>query len=508
MRCGAKNPQLRRLWSRLSWAIWIIALILGPDGKAIGSPLLGAPGTYSVDGAPVGIVAADIDAAPGLDLATANEAGENGPSLSLLFNRGAGSFFPEVRKNLDANRYILHTLTSGDFDGDGDDDIAAAVDDITVFPIRGTVLVFLNDGTGRLSAPDAYPISGLFPQCLAAADVTGDGILDLVACDSTLEPVTGLISVLVGESLDGVPTGGFLPAQGFVVGQNPTEISVADVDGINGADLVVADPDARKVFILYNNAGPTLFDAPVDLATVSAPSAVLAAPTGASAATDVLVASLSSGQVLLFPQTGFRTFGDPLPVAMTRLPEALGIGRFDADEIDDLLVLSRGNSAVELWLGNGDGSYSFAESAPIASGSETMTVADLNGDGMPDVATASSSQDQVTVVLSGADVPATPTETPTPTATPTATATPTKTRTPTKTPTSTRTGTSTRTDQDSDSDQDSDVQSAVHPHSNQAPDRLADADENGARSWRRQLRRRHQSERRRRGDHQHLRPRL
>ena len=123
-------------------------------------PRFGRPGTYTVDGSPIGIRAASIDSQAGLDLVTANEAGEEGPSLSMLFNRGLGSFFPEKRMSLSAANYILQAVAAGDFNADGRDDLALAVDDISVFPIRAEVLVLRNTGDGQFAAPAGVPAAG------------------------------------------------------------------------------------------------------------------------------------------------------------------------------------------------------------------------------------------------------------------------------------------------------------------------------------------------------------
>ena len=90
---------------------------------------------------------------------------------------------------------------------------------------------------------------------------------------------------------------------------------------------------------------------------------------------------------------------------------------------------------AELWNGASDGTFAFSESIVGDDDSlDMLTIDDLNGDGRPDVAASASTQDRVTVVLNGADVPFTPG--PTATVTPTSTVTPTiaNTATPTRGP--------------------------------------------------------------------------
>jgi hypothetical protein len=102
----------------------------------------------------------------------------------------------------------------------------------------------------------------------------------------------------------------------------------------------------------------------------------------------------------------------------------MGLADFDGNRIDDLLVLSA--LGAELWYGAEDGTFSFGESLVHDTAVDALAVADLNGDGKLDIAASASTQDHVTVVLNGADVPGfgpTATTTPTPTSTPTPTGT-------------------------------------------------------------------------------------
>ena len=308
------------------------------------------------------------------------------------------------------------------------------------------MLVFLNDGSGNLQKPDIYPLSRP-SECLQAADVDGDGILDLVVCDSTLEPVNGLITVLRRASTGGAPTGKFVSAPPINVGAFPTSVAVDDIDGSDGPDLVVGDPDSQKVFHPLRERGSGLFQAAVPLDDVNSPSAVLVADVNGDARPDILVTNLNTGELLVYRQMADHSFEAPTSIRVGGLPTDMAKADFDDDGTDDLAIVSRQGGVVGIWLGNtsGDGTFTLGEAVPVGSAPNMVTVADLNGDGTPDLAVSSVDTDLVTVALNGADVPATPTPTPTSTPTSTLTATPTRTSTPTRTPTVTRTPTRTAT---------------------------------------------------------------
>lgn len=332
---------------------------------------------------------------------------------------------------LSAAKYILHAVAAGDFNADGRGDIAVAVDDISDFPVRGAVLVYRNNGNG-FANPVTYNLSGFFPQCIEAVDVTGDGALDLVICQVRGDGGNseGLITVLAGQRTGSTPNGNFQQIYSDVVGTAPASVSAGDADGDGRADLLVVDPAEQRVLILYGNAGATHFDSPAELDTITGPVAALVQDVPDQPRPQVLVLSTSGGRLITYRQTEARIFAAlPQPPRIALVPTTMGLRDFDGNGIDDLMVLSA--LGAELWYGAADGTFSFGES--LVNDTDTtldaLEIADLNGDGKPDVAASDSTQDRVTVVLNGTDVPSTPAPTATITQTPTITRTPTTTAT-------------------------------------------------------------------------------
>jgi len=447
------NGNHRTRWSWGGWCFAYGAVFFLYAQSASAAPVFGRPGFYPVDGSPVSIVALAVDQQLGLDLATGNEAGQEGPSLSFLLNRGAGSFFPERRRNVDA-QYILHAVAAGDFNNNGTTDLVVAVTDTSEFPPRAAVLLYRNAGNGTFREPVPYPLSGLFPQCLAAADVTGDGLLDVVVCHSTQVGgnLQGLVSVLPGR---GTTENTFATPIEFRVGTAPTTVAVATLDGDNRRDLVIGDPDARKVFALYGNASPRFFDEAVVLGEIDAPSALAVVDVDPPSLPDVIATSYSTSRLVTFRQTASRSFAAPTSIPVVQRPSDMGTEDFDGNGTTDIVMLSFTQATLSLWSGDGHGSFTFGESVTVTDSPDHLTIANLNDDTKPDVALVSSFTNMVTVVLNGVDAPFTPTPSPTITRTPSRTATrtrsatptltPTGSRMPTFTPTPTRTPTATRT---------------------------------------------------------------
>ena len=108
------------------------------------------------------------------------------------------------------------SVCAGDFDGDGDCDIATA----NYYSVGG-IQVFLNDGDGILHYSTNYG-SGSSMTWICAAELDGDGDLDFAAVDFSNESV----SILLGNG-----DGTFANAVNYTVGNLPEKLCAADLDG-------------------------------------------------------------------------------------------------------------------------------------------------------------------------------------------------------------------------------------------------------------------------------------
>lgn len=402
------------------------------------APLFGRPASYTVDGEPLGVGALERDGEQGVDIATANATGEDGPSLSFLVNRGDGSFFPETRINVSG--YSFQTAAMADFNGDGRGDVAV-VGDIIAFPVRGVVLVFLAQANGTFANPLEYRLPGIFPRCLEIGHLNSDAALDMVVCHSTSTGQTseGRITVLYGNVSQGSPSGMFSIGPSIRVATEPTSAAIGLVDGDAVVDIVVGDPIDSGAYVLYGTG--TGFSLPATVGQVTAASAVAVVPRDSGLAT-IAATSRTRGRLMIFQQTSARSF-ELLEEHVSLLPSALRVADFDMDGTPDIALAS--TLGAELWLGVTSGRFERGELIFTTSASPFSTidleVADFNGDGRLDILASASQEDRVTVVLNGADAPFTPTNTPTITPTSTITQTPTRTATATVTRTATPTST-------------------------------------------------------------------
>ncbi|MEW6753595.1 MAG: FG-GAP-like repeat-containing protein [Candidatus Latescibacterota bacterium] len=221
---------------------WSIALLLLAAPAAWAEGLFG-PAAYLPTGiGPVWVHAVDLDGNGAPDLVSADE--DDG-TLSLFFNEERGTFARRVRLHLGGGP---SSIASADFDGDSRTDLA--VSDW----VRSRIVLLRNLGNGELVVAGEAPAERATQ--LLAADLTGDAAPDLLYLSgnwaSRLLPFAGTrVRLLVGEG-----SWSFRPADLPQPAHPTEELGAADLDGDGDLDVVaVSEGGDPGAFTILRNDG-------------------------------------------------------------------------------------------------------------------------------------------------------------------------------------------------------------------------------------------------------------
>jgi len=272
-------------------------------------------------------------------------------------------------------------------------------------PTTGTITVFSpGPGGGTSNAqfvtvensvvlnyftPSSLTGSNSLTSPLAEGDFNNDGKLDVVvAAGSTVYVLKGN-----GDGTYAPAVGSAGPANSVISG-----IHVADINNDGKLDLIVnGKRGTTGLAATMLGAGNGTFQAPVETTfSLLASSSVVAADFNGDGIWDVALVGANAVQVLLGNANGTFSVGPTSALSFVGR-DGIAAGDFNGDGKLDLVITafdpySQGYNFAGVLLGNGDGSFGgLQEAAGSGStfvGSITAAVADFNGDGKLDIATA------------------------------------------------------------------------------------------------------------------------
>lgn len=253
-------------------------------------------------------------------------------ALTIPASAGAnGAYFVQTSTGPTAAGESPAAIATADFDED-------LVPDVAVANARSKdVSVLMGTGDGFARPDDVLP-AGNRPSAIAAADLNDDGIADIAVASVRSDDV--VISLGTGG-------GRFAPARRLATGAGPRDLEVADVDGDGKLDLLTVSQKPEEVTVLFGDG------------------------VGGSEAT------------VTVPTTQEGCTGDCTD------PSSLTVAQLVGDLRPDIAVAET-IGGVEIIRNDGNRAFSLAADIEAGTFLREIIAADLNGDGLADLAASDS----------------------------------------------------------------------------------------------------------------------
>ncbi len=320
--------------------------------------------------------------------------------LSSLALADTSLFLPAV--SYATGGKLARAIAVADLNGDGRPDIIAVNNAGKQWNSNGSISVLLGNGDGTFGKPVVYDSGGYGPTAIAVADLNHDGKPDLVVfevCQGTSENCVG---VWLGKGDGTFQSKGVYATGGWTSEGGMSPLVIGDLNHDGKPDLVVLNKtrtgsDDGVLGVLIGNgdgsfqpvvtydvggyystaiaAGDLNGDGNLDVAVS------VCAPTGSNCpgpGDQTVAVFLGNGDGTFRPVTSYDTGG-----AGDTYANPVVIADVNGDGKPDLFV---GNvSSVGVLLNKGDGTFRAATTYDASCCVWSLVVADMNGDGKPDL---------------------------------------------------------------------------------------------------------------------------
>lgn len=349
---------------------------------------------------PVGLAAADLDGDGKLDLVIAEA---DSQTIGILFGNGDGTFQPEVQISLPV---IPLAVAIADLNGDTHPDLLVGI--VGTDTENSYFAALLNNGSGQFGAPiyapNPTPVELVEGDELSVADVNGDGIPDVLVAGFNAEGT--IVQIYLSQGGGRFAAGKVVDASNAV--RDVLNAVLADVNGDGCADVM--DADTSALVFIYPGDCKGDFDNATNYQVYGAGDigfGLAVADINGDGHPDMIVTGVPGG-----PGGGFGTeTGDTVTVRFND-----GTGHFGPAQVyrgdpgmfslavadlqgnghPDIIAANQNANTTTVYINNGSAGFGppqggydgFEEGTPTSPSNapdSRFIVADINGDGKPDL---------------------------------------------------------------------------------------------------------------------------
>ena len=339
----------------------------------------------------IGLATADFNGDGKLEIAVTDDYSQ---TVSVYLNDGTGNFGTPVTSTFTVPGIAgFGKLVAGDVNEDGKQDLI-------VGPVGGLQydVVLLGNGDGTFTEKGQITTSYGFESALLV-DINRDGHLDLISGGN------GLLYVHLGDGHGDFAQQPLTTYQGAYLYLG---LTVGDFNGDNVLDFVAADY-LDNLLLYYPGNGDGTFQpfSTVNVEDFPSPLSLASADFTGDGKLDLLVGYDDIAVIVVGNGDGtFQTSApDVLPLPITTnfsqnispivaAADMNGDGKIDAVAEDD------GSDTVSVLLNDGTGNFPQTISAALDDGNAALKLADLNGDGLPDIVLINYKTQKISLFLS------------------------------------------------------------------------------------------------------------
>ena len=342
---------------------------------------------------PADVAAADLNGDGRIDLAIASEGSDR---VFVFLQLALGLYLP-VPSDVLGNGTTVgpNGLATGDLDGDGDLDVVVSCGG------NDRIAVFLQGAPGSFPVAPSFTLGGAgitdAPSAVRVGDIDGDGWLDIVSANAGSNSLTTFVQTAPGV-FPATPTHVLASVGGPV---QPASLVLADANLDGALDVISVNGDGKATLFMYEPELDTFAAGEVSVDGEGAlvdPRGVAAGDLNSDGLLDLVVANTGNDEVLLFSQRASGAFtAAPNWVAGSAIdtpgPAGLAVADLDADGDLDLVCANEDGNTLAVFSQFspavlGTTPHWRLGSSAATDGPRAVVAADLNADGLVDLASA------------------------------------------------------------------------------------------------------------------------